>query len=203
MSLLSCSYDLNNHYPTDASPNFIKQSAPSSVTPSSTEEKNEYFSSDEAQFNGIVVNVTTVEQMLELLGEPIEIEERMGDSISTAYIYTGVVYESLNYSENKITSIVITECLDLNSPRDIKIGDSIYSVLDKFPYEKDPAENEGLFFGESTVEGAGGMLSEETAGSDAVKIKKVTITSELVDPFLIIKFKDDVVYEIVITMRTT
>jgi hypothetical protein len=158
-----------------------------------------YFISAEAQFNGIVVYKTTVDQMISLLGQPDKIENREDGYPYSVYFYDGVQYLTFGKSD-KISTIVITEYTEADSPRDIRIGDSLKSVMAKFPYEQDPLQNaDGIFFGKWGSQR--GTINDEIL-SDGTVIKKLVVTSESEDPFMIVRFKDDIVYEIVITIRT-
>lgn len=158
-----------------------------------------YFTASEASFNGIEVYKTTVDQMIKILGEPDKIENRDNGYPETIYFFDHVQYIAPGKS-NRISTIVITEQTEVDSPRNIKIGDNLENVMSQFPYEQDPEKNgDALFYG--TWDGQKGSLYEEIL-QDGTVIKEIIVTSELIDPFVIIKFKDDLVYEIVITVRT-
>jgi hypothetical protein len=161
-----------------------------------------YFTADEAQFNGVYVNVTTVDEMKELLGEPDIVETRQEDNSYEVFIYGGVEYQSIE-GTGVIHVINIKEFSDADSPRDIKVGDSFDSVMAKFPKEQNPEQSdEGFLFGQSTLTGQGGAIYDDCL-PDGTPVRKLIVTSENVDPFMIVYFKDDKVDSIVITIRTT
>ena len=99
-----------------------------------------YFMADEAQYNGIIPDKTSVEEMLYWLGEPVSVE--------TGEYYRKYYYEDAEYySESlKVDSIWINKRTDAPSPRGIRVGDTFSEVLNKFPQERNYLISPGGYF---------------------------------------------------------
>ena len=79
------------------------------------------------------------DEVIELLGEPDKVEKYEGPDINTKtlkYPQIEIHIECLNFNIYGI----ITESPEVYAPRNIQVGDSLESVIDKFPNEDNPVE---------------------------------------------------------------
>lgn len=163
---------------------------PTAAPPSNIEA---YFTSDEAQFDSIIIGVSTAEQLVRQYGEPDKTE--CIDDKTNVYYYGGACFYA-PVSSGIITKIVITEYTEAASPRSIRIGDSLAAVLSKFPNENNPDLVRGQLYG--SWEGARGWLSGKGTDNEGSVYRHIIINSENKNPFMMLWFKNDALYKIVL-----
>jgi hypothetical protein len=159
------------------------------------------FSQEEAQYNGIKID-STVEELINILGQPDEIFDVIGlgdERDYTAYRYGETEYRALIYPNGEypndiISYINIRETEAGAAPRGICIGDSFEEVLSKFPQEYDYTTDEfRRIYGVRTSSGAGGMVDRSDSS--------IILTTKKVEPFMRIYFEDNKVVSIIICRR--
>jgi hypothetical protein len=139
-----------------------------------------YFTADEAQYNGIVPDKTTVEEVLSWLGEPVSVESSEHYEI---YYYEDAEYYCVF---SKVDFICVSERTNASSPRGIRIGDTFAEVLNKFPQEKDYLSNTGgYFYGSDVWSEPVGYVSNS---NDSIEI---IVTADPWGPALKVYFKSD------------
>ena len=154
-----------------------------------------YFTSEEVQYNSIFIGETTAKQLIEKLGEPNSSENI--DDITYIYHYDGVKYYS-SATSGLITEIVITVETEDASPRDIQIGDTITEVLTKFPVENELINGYGIVYGDLTdarCRITGDTMTPYEKQNNSI-YKMMYFNTETINPFMMLRFKDDVLYEI-------
>ncbi len=160
-----------------------------------------YFSPDEAMIGKADIAETTIDELIELYGEPDEnlVFNNFGES------YTLIQYGHVKFSfkhsslEGRLISANIGGETDMQLPRDIQVGDSLESVMAKFPQEREyNGESIFHFYGDMLDNSAGGTLYKD---SDCKS--HITVMSENVDPYMNLFFIGDELTEIYIGCRWT
>lgn len=123
----------------------------------------EYYKGIETLYRG-VDGSSQPEDLFSLLGEPINQEE----TDEYGYLSYTLEYEDASYYfteafdeygslDNYALEFIIVNSGNYNLPREIKLGDSFYSVMKKFPRDKDWLLDEyNCFYGTNTLDGFGG-----------------------------------------------
>lgn len=123
----------------------------------------EYFKGSEASYRGINGDSSSDDLGI-ILGAPVNLEEEETEGY-VSYVFE---YEDASYYfygsllGNDKPGKYYLEYIAINSgdyslPRDIKLGDSFYSVMEKFPRDKDwLIDPNNCFYGISTLDGFGG-----------------------------------------------
>lgn len=84
------------------------------------------------------------EEVLSILGEPLSREEGLDEIIDAPYILLfydfGYLY-FYEYSDGYFLQVISIDTPDVSGPRGIQVGDTVESVLAKFPMESSVIEN--------------------------------------------------------------
>lgn len=150
-----------------------------------------YLDANDLYYGDVVINQTAEHVLVELLGEPETTttgSDAMFDHPVKSYYYADAVYEAPQAlaSNNIIDGILVLGQSEKDSPRGIRVGDSVAEVLAKFPQEKDYTQQQpdGIyyFYGEDLYTGAAGYVEyNEDMGIKDSAILTITLTTA--DPF--------------------
>ena len=152
----------------------------------------------ELVFEGITREMRlTPEQVVERFGQPLRAEGDpepfIGKGLS--YYYDGVTYYfrawSKSNDEYELASIHV-ESRQNQMPRDIQVGDSFQSVLNKFPQERDYTQNAGGYF-YGTWEGPGAVNYGSVVYNDGER-KTIAVVGETpYGGYMFVEFRNDIV----------
>ena len=158
-----------------------------------------YYKGAEAVYRGVNADTQPVD-IKNQLGEPLSEQENDGDEDMPSY---SLIYKDASYYFAKhidldgnlvryyLESIMVTSG-NYNLPRSIKLGDTFYSVMNKFPREKDwlidPYE---CFYGINTLEGFGGACFS-SIGEAGVSTTSVVLVPSEYTPYFKMEFTKDI-----------
>ncbi|PAB56737.1 hypothetical protein [Anaeromicrobium sediminis] len=96
------------------------------------------FSIEDVKILGVNIDMKKVD-VENLLGEPIKVEKIYdevweGELIKNYYDFGYVEFDPMGVGQHTVGQIIIKD-EKINGPRNIKIGDTFESVINKFPYE--------------------------------------------------------------------
>jgi len=148
-----------------------------------------YLTADELAVNGIS-RETTREEIIQKLGQPINIEQ---DELNAEWHDYGDVQYVFEDKEDLTVGYIIIKNKTNQTPRNIQIGDKFKDVLDKFPQEKDYRLNNGLFYGEENQPSNNGSSFGWVSETSDSGRPTICVVSEKGSPFMKIHFKDDIV----------
>ena len=131
--------------------------------------KPDYYEAVEASY-GVINMTSTAQDVMDAFGEPLKTDLPLNGIITegdefreyymeyqwnTYYFVPGGDYIP-NYSNFRISSILVADSAKAMN-RDIRIGDSLYDVMKKFPIDKDwLSDPNNCFYGENTYDSFGG-----------------------------------------------
>lgn len=158
----------------------------------------EYFKGSEAFYRGVNVN-TQPEDIINQFGESIS---QMGNAENLEEVY---ILESQEASFYFIPNVgedgsllgyylesIVVYSGNYSLPRNIKLGDSFYSVMEKFPREKDwLSDPNQCFYGTDTLEGFGGACFTYK-DEDGITYESVVLVPVEYTPYFKMEFTDGV-----------
>lgn len=123
----------------------------------------EYFKGSEATYRGINKDMEP-EDVIRMLGQPMAQGESDEDGYlsyfldySDASYYFSAGIEEYDELDRYYIGSIIIKTGNYSLPRDIKLGDTFYNTMDKFPRDKDwLTDPNNCFYGTNTLDGFGG-----------------------------------------------
>lgn len=158
----------------------------------------EYFKGSEAVYRGVNGDMGP-EDVIRLLGEPMAQDESDDngylsyslDYSDASYYFSSAMNEYDELDRYYIESIMIKSG-NYSLPRNIKLGDTFFNTMEKFPRDKDwLIDPNNCFYGTNTLDGFGGAcFSHED--SDGNKYDSLVFVPTDYVPYLKLEFTNDI-----------
>lgn len=123
----------------------------------------EYFKGSEAMYRGVNGDLQP-DDVIGMLGQPVAQDQSDEEGFlsyyleynDASYYFAGVLDEDEEFDRYYLESIMINSG-NYSLPRNIKLGDTFFNTMEKFPRDKDWLEDlYNCFYGINTLEGFGG-----------------------------------------------
>lgn len=159
----------------------------------------EYFKGSEAMYRGVSGD-NQPEDIKNQLGVPIHEEENIAGGDDPSYIldYEDASYYFVSHIDEDGSLVryylesIIVKSGNHNLPREIKLGDTFYDTMEKFPREKDwLSDPYNCFYGINTLDGFGGACfsyeDEDGTSHDSIVLVPTEYT-----PYLKLEFTNGI-----------
>lgn len=118
------------------------------------------FSIEDCQVLGVSLGMSE-ETVLTILGEPEESTIEKVEALSLNAKILHYPFGTLRFLEDQLYSFEVNTA-GVDGPRGIQVGDSMQSVIEKFPHEQKPVEGENPRYATKTLYGS--MMHGQTGG---------------------------------------
>ena len=158
----------------------------------------EYFKGSEAIYRGVNGDLKP-EEVIEMLGQPLAQDQSDEDGYlsyfleysDASYYFAGVMGEDEEFDRYYLESIMINSG-NYSLPRNIKLGDTFFNTMEKFPRDKDWLEDlNNCFYGINTLDGFGGACFSHEDDEGNIYDSIVLVPTEYV-PYLKLEFTNNI-----------